>query len=189
MEPSFVEAFHRIDLAEPDADATREILHAAARRLEASHAVELGDDAVQAALELTRRFEPYRALPGKAVRLLEETAQEASARERPGRLGRDDVARAFARRTGMPLAMLSDEVELRTGEVRAFLEERVLGQDEAVAAMVDLVAVVKAGLNDPRQPLGTLPVRRPDRRRQDRARQGARRVPVRQPRPRLSAST
>jgi ATP-dependent Clp protease ATP-binding subunit ClpC len=154
-EPSFVEAFQRIDVPEPDVDAAREILRAAARRLEANHAVGLEDDAVGAALELTRRFEPYRALPGKAVRLLEETTQLASTEQQGGRLGRDDVARAFARRTGLPLAMLSDEVALRTADVRSFLEQRVLGQDDAVAAMTDLVAVVKAGLNDPAKPLGT----------------------------------
>jgi ATP-dependent Clp protease ATP-binding subunit ClpC len=154
-EPSFVEVFHRIDLPEPDADAAAEILRAAGRRLEANLAVELADDAVHAALELTRRFEPYRALPGKAVRLLEETAQLASAGGHMEPLRRDDVARAFARRTGMPLALLSDQVELRPRDVRSFLEQRVLGQDEAVAAMVDLVAVVKAGLNDPGKPLGT----------------------------------
>jgi ATP-dependent Clp protease ATP-binding subunit ClpC len=155
MEPGFVEAFHRIDVPEPDADASAEILHAAARRLEANHDVAFADDAVRAALELTRRFEPYRALPGKAVRLLEETAQLTSTEDGHGRLGRDEVVRAFAQRSGMPLAMLSDEVDLRTDDVLEFFEQRVLGQDEAVRAMVDLVAVIKAGLNDPGKPLGT----------------------------------
>jgi hypothetical protein len=140
---------------QPDVDAAREILGAAARRLEANHDVEFAEDAVQAALDLTRRFEPYRALPGKAVRLLEETAQLASTEDDHVRLSRDDVVGAFARRSGMPLSMLSDEVGLRTEDVRTFFEERVLGQDDAVAAMVDVVAVIKAGLNDPGKPLGT----------------------------------
>ena len=154
LEPSFVEAFHRVDVPEPDVDAAREILAAAARRLEGNHDVRLDEEALQAALDLTRRFEPYRALPGKAVRVLEEATQLASAGE-DRVLGREAVTRAFARRTGLPLAMLSDEVALRTADARAFLEERVLGQREAVEAMVDLVAVVKAGLNDGGKPLGT----------------------------------
>ncbi len=40
-------------------------------------------------------------------------------------------------------------------EVEGYFRERILGQDEAVEAMVDLVATVKAGLNDPHKPLGT----------------------------------
>jgi ATP-dependent Clp protease ATP-binding subunit ClpC len=154
LEPSFVEVFHRVDVPEPDVDAAHEILVAAARRLESNHDVRLQEDALQAALDLTRRFEPYRALPGKAVRVLEEATQLESAGEERV-LGREAVTRAFARRTGLPLAMLSDEVALRTAEARAFFEERVLGQREAVEAMVDLVAVVKAGLNDGGKPLGT----------------------------------
>lgn len=154
-EPSFIEAFHRVDLLEPDQDAAREILRAAARRMEVNHEVEFEESAIDASLELTRRFEPYRALPGKAVRLLEETAQ-LTAVDGANHLGREQVARGFAQRTGLPLAMLSDEIPLRTAEVRAFFEERVLGQSEAVEAMVDLVAVVKAALGDPNKPLGTL---------------------------------
>jgi ATP-dependent Clp protease ATP-binding subunit ClpA len=154
-EPSFVEAFHRIDLHEPDPEAAREILRAAARRMEVNHEVEFLEAAVDASLDLTRRFEPYRALPGKAVRLLEETAQ-LTAVDGERQLGREEVARGFAQRTGLPLSMLSDEIPLRAAEVRAFFEERVLGQQEAVEAMVDLIAVVKAALGDPTKPLGTL---------------------------------
>ncbi|MDP1849483.1 MAG: AAA family ATPase [Solirubrobacteraceae bacterium] len=154
LEPSFADAFHRVDVPEPDVEAAHEILAAAARRLEVNHDVRLHDEALQAALELTRRFEPYRALPGKAVRVLEEATQVA-ADGADRALGREAVTRAFARRTGLPLAMLSDEIALRTSDARAFFEERVLGQPEAVEAMVDLVAVVKAGLNDGSKPLGT----------------------------------
>ena len=41
-------------------------------------------------------------------------------------------------------------------EVRAFLEQRVLGQPEAIEQVVDLITVFKAGLQDPNKPLATL---------------------------------
>ena len=113
------------------------------------------EDALEATLELTRRFEPYRALPGKAVRLLEETAQLLAAGESQP-LGREEITQAFAVRSGMPILMLSDRIPLHTDEVRAFFEQRVLGQSEAVEAIVDLIAVIKAGLNDPDKPLSTM---------------------------------
>jgi ATP-dependent Clp protease ATP-binding subunit ClpA len=153
-EPSFLEAFYRVDVPEPDSDAVNEILVAAARRLELNHAVAIGADAVEAAIELTARFEPYRAQPGKSVRLLEETVQFAAPSDEA--VGREAVTRAFAQRTGMPLAILSDQVQLDPAEVRAFFDERVLGQDEAVDAIVDLILVVKTGLHDPRKPLASL---------------------------------
>jgi ATP-dependent Clp protease ATP-binding subunit ClpC len=152
-EPSFVDAFHRIEVPEPADEQAEEILADAARQIDERRGTSIDRDALAAALQLTKRFEPYRGFPGKAVRLLEETAQR-EARAQPG-IGREDVVAAFARRTGLPLALLSDQVRVDLSEVRAFFEARVLGQPEAVGAMVDLVGVLKAGLNDPSKPLGS----------------------------------
>ena len=56
---------------------------------------------------------------------------------------------------------------------------RVVGQDEAVAAVSNAVRRARAGLQDPNRPLGSFLFLGPDGRRQDRAVQGAGRVPVR----------
>jgi len=154
-EPSFVTAFHRVDLREPPLEEAARILAAAARRFESSHGVEVDEPAVAAAIELTSRFEPYRALPGKAVRLLGEVVHRASAAEEQAPLDREDVIAAFSERTGLPRSILSDEVQLDLGDTAGFLERRVLGQPEAVAAMVDLLAVIKAGVHDPAKPFGS----------------------------------
>jgi ATP-dependent Clp protease ATP-binding subunit ClpA len=154
-EPSFVNAFHRVDVPEPAEDAAREIVLDAARLLDERQAVTIADDAVACALELTRRYEPYRALPGKAVRLLEEVVQQTVTQDGSRRIDREEVAAGFATRTGLPLLLISDEVPLVRARVREFFEARVLGQDEAVEAVVDLITVAKAGLHDPRKPLGS----------------------------------
>lgn len=56
--------------------------------------------------------------------------------------------------TGMPSNLLDDSVPLTLNAVRDFLETRVMGQEEAVSSMVDLVAMIKAGLNDLGKPMG-----------------------------------
>ncbi|MFN8501510.1 AAA family ATPase [Kouleothrix sp.] len=154
VEPSFMHAFRRVDVGETDEADTLAIAHAAARRLEAAHGVAIEPDATAAALSLTRRFMPYRAFPGKAVRFLADLARDAA--QQPGaRLGRDAAIRAFARATGLPAFIVSDEQGMRADEVRAYFDERLLGQPDAVAAMVDLITVIKAGLHDPAKPLGS----------------------------------
>ena len=151
-EPSFANAFHRVDVAEPSLEQTTEILRAAARRLGDRLAVTVDESAISASIELTRRFEPYRGLPGKAVNLLDEAARDVG----EGRsVSREEVVSAFTTRSGLPRAILSDETPLDLDAARAFFEERVLGQQDAVAAVVELLSVVKAGLNDPAKPLGT----------------------------------
>lgn len=154
-EPSFVTAFHRVDLHEPPRDEAARIVAAAARRFESSHGVELDDSAIAAAMELTSRFEPYRALPGKAVRLLSEVVHRSTATDGQALLEREEVIAAFSERTGLPRSILSDDVLLDLADASVFLERRVLGQPEAVRAMVDLLAVIKAGLQDPTKPLGS----------------------------------
>lgn len=159
VEPSFMNAFRRIDVAETDEADTLAIVHATARRLEAARNVSFDPGATTAALNLTRRFMPYRAFPGKAVRFLEELVRDAL----PGldrspvarTLGRADAIASFTRATGLPAFILSDDLAMRVPEVRGYFEERLLGQPDAVAAMVDLITVIKASLNDPNKPLGS----------------------------------
>jgi ATP-dependent Clp protease ATP-binding subunit ClpA len=157
QEPSFIHTFQRIDVPPTGEADTKAILQAAARRLEAARGVRIEPGALAAVCDLTRRFMPYRAFPGKAMRLLEELVRDSLSRpeggERP--YGRAQAVAGFARATGLPEFILSDERTLRLAEVRTYFEERLLGQPEAVDAMVDLVTLLKAGLNDPQKPLGS----------------------------------
>jgi ATP-dependent Clp protease ATP-binding subunit ClpC len=160
VEPSFMNAFRRIDIDETDEADTQAILSATARRLESSYGITIDPAAAAGILELTRRFMPYRAFPGKAVRFLEEMIHDAQVihaeKGIAGRaFGRPEVIASFTQKTGLPAFMLSDEAAFDVEAVRAYFEERLLGQPEAVAAMVDLITVIKAGLNDPNKPLGS----------------------------------
>jgi len=153
-EPSFIETFRRIDVPEPSIERTQEIIASTARRFHAVFGVRADESALAAAIEFPRRFERYRSFPGKAVRLLEETVRSAVATS-SDQVTRTDVAEDFTARTGLPLALLSDDVPLRVHDVTEHFEARVLGQPDAVRAMVDLVIVLKAALNDPQKPLGS----------------------------------
>ncbi|HJZ50152.1 MAG TPA: AAA family ATPase, partial [Roseiflexaceae bacterium] len=159
IEPSFMNAFRRLDVQETDEADTLAIVHATARRLEAAHNVSIDPAATTAALNLTRRFMPYRAFPGKAVRFLEQLVRDTL----PGQerspalrtLSRNDAIASFTRSTGLPAFILSDELAMQVPEVRGYFEERLLGQPDAVDALVDLITVIKASLNDPHKPLGS----------------------------------
>ncbi len=67
----------------------------------------------------------------------------------------DDIAQVVAQWTGIPVQqMLETESEklLRMEEV---LHERVIGQDEAVSALADAIRRARAGLKDPKRPIGS----------------------------------
>ena len=57
---------------------------------------------------------------------------------------------------GLPEAMLRDDRPLAAAEVEQWFRQRIIGQDEACRIAAEIIATFKAGLNDPRRPLGTL---------------------------------
>jgi ATP-dependent Clp protease ATP-binding subunit ClpC len=66
------------------------------------------------------------------------------------------VIGALCQLTGAPRALLDDAVALPAADVRRFFESRLVGQSRAIEAIVDLVAMIKAGLVDPARPAGVL---------------------------------
>jgi ATP-dependent Clp protease ATP-binding subunit ClpA len=67
-----------------------------------------------------------------------------------------NVTRHFARETGLPLFLLEDSLPLDLERARSWFGQRVIGQPEAVDLVVDLLALIKAGLGRPRKPLASL---------------------------------
>jgi ATP-dependent Clp protease ATP-binding subunit ClpB len=67
----------------------------------------------------------------------------------------DDIASIVSRWTGVPVTrMLSSEME-KLLHIESHLHERVVGQDEAVAAVANAVRRGRAGLADPNRPVGS----------------------------------
>jgi ATP-dependent Clp protease ATP-binding subunit ClpC len=117
----------------------------------------LGDRAapetLHEAFELAQQFLPGLAPPGNLLKLAQATAADV---EEEGRheIETSDVLATLAASSGLPLAMLDPNAPLDLNEVRAFFESRVLAQPEAVSAIVERIAMIKAALNDPTRPLG-----------------------------------
>ncbi len=67
----------------------------------------------------------------------------------------DDIAVIVSRATGIPVAQLTEEERNRLLRLEDQLHARVVGQDEAVAAIAEAVRRSRAGLSDPRRPVGS----------------------------------
>ena len=115
---------------------------------------------VPVAVDLARRFLPYRAFPGKAVRLLEElrVAHDAARDDRGNGpvLGTRELYASFAWATGIPVALLDDEQAIARADVIAALRQRMVGQDTAVRRVAEAVCVAKARLQPADKPLASL---------------------------------
>ncbi|MEA2383864.1 MAG: ATP-dependent Clp protease ATP-binding subunit ClpB, partial [Solirubrobacteraceae bacterium] len=93
-----------------------------------------------------------RQLHSEEARLEEKRSHDPLLREE---VTEDEVAEVVARWTGIPVTRLMEgerEKLLRLDEV---LHERVIGQDEAVRLVADAVIRARAGIKDPRRPIGS----------------------------------
>jgi|GEM_PF-1678329 len=71
-------------------------------------------------------------------------------------INRRQIMSTFARVSGLPEFIINDHASMNLDEVETYFKERILGQETAVSTVVNLIATIKAGLNDPGKPLGTL---------------------------------
>jgi len=67
----------------------------------------------------------------------------------------DEVAEVVARWTGIPVQRLLEGEMAKLLHLEDRLHERVVGQDEAVTAVADAIRRARAGLKDPRRPIGS----------------------------------
>jgi ATP-dependent Clp protease ATP-binding subunit ClpB len=81
--------------------------------------------------------------PKSSTRLLKEEVDE------------EDIAKIVSKWTGIPVAkMLEGEVQKLT-QMETRLRERVVGQDEALTAVANAIRRSRAGLSDPKRPIGS----------------------------------
>jgi ATP-dependent Clp protease ATP-binding subunit ClpB len=67
----------------------------------------------------------------------------------------DEIAEIVARWTGIPVARLMEGEREKLLRLDELLHERVIGQDEAVSLVADAVIRARAGIKDPRRPIGS----------------------------------
>jgi ATP-dependent Clp protease ATP-binding subunit ClpC len=67
----------------------------------------------------------------------------------------EDIAQVVSRWTGIPVKKLAQEESERLLKLEETIHQRVIGQDEAVKAVAKAVRRARAGLKDPKRPIGS----------------------------------
>ena len=84
----------------------------------------------------------------------EEWEDKRAREQRDNVVREDDVARIISRWTGIPVNRLTAEESARYLEMEAWLHKRVVGQEEAIRKVSEVVRTSRAGLSDPDKPAG-----------------------------------
>lgn len=151
--------FQPVMVSEPTPEETLEILRGLCDRYAAHHGVSIPDSALEAATQLSARYIADRFLPDKAIDLVDEAAASVALRGRSGdsagRVTRDDVAAVVSKWTGIPVETMTQSQANALLDLEKTLTHRVVGQDRAIAAVSEAIRRARAGLHDPRRPLGS----------------------------------
>ena len=99
---------------------------------------------------------------GKLPNLQKELAAEEELAEQAkndsllrDKVGEEEIAKIVARWTGIPVAKLVEGERQKILHLGETLHKRVIGQDEAVSRVTEAIMRSRAGINDPRKPLGS----------------------------------
>ncbi|AYB40349.1 ATP-dependent Clp protease ATP-binding subunit [Brevibacillus laterosporus] len=108
----------------------------------------------------SQEFEEAAALRDKEQKLREELdSTKKDWKERQGKLNMEvtpeDIAHVVANWTGIPVLKLKEEETERLLKMEDILHDRVIGQDEAVKSVARAVRRARAGLKDPKRPIGS----------------------------------
>jgi ATP-dependent Clp protease ATP-binding subunit ClpB len=123
--------------------------------------VRLDIDRAMRANDLNRAAElQYGTLPALERELKEAEARAASAAGGGRRLlkeevDEEDIAEVVSRWTGVPVSKLMEGEMQKLLRLEDELHGRVVGQDEAVRAVADAVIRARAGIKDPKRPIGS----------------------------------
>ncbi len=122
-------------------EQVRRQIEEAQRRYDLNQAAELKHGRLP---ELERQLHAEEAHPGQAgARLLREEVTE------------EEVAEIVSRWTGIPVTRLVEGEREKLLRLDQILHQRVIGQDEAVQLVADAVIRARAGIKDPRRPIGS----------------------------------
>jgi ATP-dependent Clp protease ATP-binding subunit ClpB len=114
-------------------------------------------EAARRAGDLTRMSElQYGQIPALEKALLEAEAQEQSNHQLVrNQVAEEEIAEVVAKWTGVPVSKLLSGEREKLLDLEGALQERVIGQEEAVAAVANAVRRARAGLADPARPNGS----------------------------------
>src|SRR5216117_2567689 len=121
-------------------------------RMEADRAEREGDLGRAAELRYGRILDLEKQLKAENGRLQKLHGETRLLKEE---VDEDDIARIVAKWTGIPVTRLIETETKKLVQMEDRLRQRIVGQDEAIVAVSDAVRRARAGIQDPKRPMGS----------------------------------
>jgi ATP-dependent Clp protease ATP-binding subunit ClpC len=149
--PELSQQFLTINIEEPSLTTAQRILDLWSEEQQKQCRLNFSPDALEEALYLSHRFLARDRLPRKALDLLTHAGSLAE----DGRtITGANVIERFCSHHRVPNLLIDPALPLELKDLETRFRNAVLGQEEAINAMVQMISLIKSGLSDMRRPFG-----------------------------------
>ena len=153
--PGFAEHFRTVHLEELGRPEMLRIIEHLRDYASRNLSITIDREAGELAYDLLDRFTRQERFPGKFMRFFGDCFNRLDLADIK-QIGQKDVVKTFVERTGIAARLIMDEQPLDPAALEEWFRGRIIGQNSAVSQVCDIVAVLKAGLNDPGRPIATM---------------------------------
>jgi ATP-dependent Clp protease ATP-binding subunit ClpA len=149
--------FQRVSVDEPTPEMSVEILKGVRKYYEEYHSVEITDEAIEAAVKLSVKYQADRKLPDKALDLIDVACSRFKVREQDDNriVTESSIQYELAKIVKIPEEQVAERETENLVNLEANLKSSVYGQDEAIETIVDKILVAQAGLKPENKPIGS----------------------------------
>ena len=148
--------FQRITVDEPTQEMTLQILKGIKKYYEQHHNVKIREDAIQAAIKLSVKYQTDKKLPDKAIDLIDCACSRFNLKLADDRVVSErEIQFELAKMVNMPEEKISETESSNLSNLQEKLSEVVYGQDLAIQEVVDKIMVAQAGLKSENKPVGS----------------------------------
>jgi ATP-dependent Clp protease ATP-binding subunit ClpB len=148
--------FHRISVEEPTPEVAKDILRGLRAHFEKFHKGTITDSAIDAAVDMSIRYQTDKQLPDKAIDLLDTACAKEKIKGDTFEITRNHIINIISQVTKIPPEQLGAESSSITlTNLDTKVKEFLYGQDEVVDTVLERIYVSHAGLKDPNKPIGS----------------------------------
>ena len=149
--------FQKIVVEHTDLAHSISILDRVKTNYEKHHNVIYTDEAIEACVRMSERYITDRCLPDKAIDAMDEAGSMVRLKNlhKTGRVTVDDVAEVISKMTGIPSGKVAESEGGKLMKMKSKLQEKIIGQDDAIDNVVRAIQRNRAGIKDPAKPIGT----------------------------------
>jgi len=148
--------FQRITVDEPTPEMTLEILKGVKKYYEKFHNVKILQEALDAAVSLSVKYQTDKKLPDKAIDLIDCACSRFNLKLAEDRVvTKVGIEFELSKMIQMPEEVIAEQESNSLANLESNINQEVYGQDTAVTEIVDKILVSRAGLKQENKPIGS----------------------------------